>query len=301
MPLVWIAILVPLLLLAAGYYFMTLAVYPKVFKPEQVYQSEIERGGFRAEDFNSWPSQELDIPSPFGYRLRGLYFPIVGSQKTVIISHGITWGSIGMVQFIPMFRKHGFNVLIYDLRNHGRSGGKNTTFGFYEKYDLKSMVDWAFAALGPQGKVGTMGISLGAVTSIQHAAIDQRLSFVVSECPFSDLQRLFAFRLHEEYRLPPFPLMHLGSLWSRVLTGMSFGEISPVLDIEKIETPIFLVHTKEDDYVPWKMSVELYEHKVRGYRRLWLAPIGKHALAWKKNKAEYEQEMDTFLEEIGLA
>ncbi len=295
---VFIALLA--LLLAAGYYFMTQAVYPKVFSPEQVYQSEIEKGGFRPEELNAWPSQEVRLQSPFGYSLWGLYFPLEGSQKTLIISHGITWASMGMAQYIPMFRKHGFNVLIYDLRNHGRSGGKNTTFGFKEKYDLKAVVDWAMAHLGPRGKVGTMGVSLGAVTTIQHAVIDPRVSFLIPECPFSDLQRLFAYRLNAEYHLPPFPLLYLGSLWSQTLTGMRFGAISPVRDIEQVQAPVFLIHTKGDDYVPWKMSVELYEHKTHGYRKLWLAPTGAHAQAWKENKLEYERQIDQFLQEIGM-
>ncbi len=288
------------LLLGVGYYFMALAVYPKVNTPEQVVQAEIERGGFRQEDLNAWASRDVQVQSPFGYTLCGHYFSMPGSQKTVVISHGITWGCFGMLQYVPMFRKHGFNVLIYDLRNHGHSGGKNTTFGFYEKYDLKVMLDWSLAQLGPEGKVGSMGVSLGAVTTIQHAAIDPRVAFVIPECPFSDLQQLFAYRLKREYHLGPFPLLNLGSLWSRLLTGMSFGAVSPVRDIEKIAVPVFLVTTMGDDYVPWKMSEELYEHKSQGYRKLWLAPNGKHAQAWKENRAEYEREMDQFLDEIGM-
>lgn len=300
----WIPITILLLaalLLAGGYHFMTLAVYPKVYSSEYVYQAEVERGALAPEEYNRWPRQELSIHSPFGYPLRALYFPIQGSQKTVIISHGITWNLYGMVQYMPMFRKRGFNVLIYDLRNHGRSGGKNTTFGFYEKQDLKAVFDWALAQLGPEGRVGTMGVSLGAVTSIQHAAIDPRVAFVIPDCPFSDLVRLFTCRLRLEYRLPPFPLLNLGNFWSRLLTGMSFGEVSLLDDMQKITAPVFLVHTRQDDYIPCEMALELYEHKQQGYRKLWLAPNGAHAEAYWKNRTEYEQQLGDFLTAIELA
>ncbi len=70
--------------------------------------------------------------------------------------------------------------------------------------------------------------------------------------------------------------------------------------MRQIEAPVFLVHTQGDDYVPWQMSVELYESKTHGYRKLWLAPNGVHAQAWKKNKHEYEQQIDEFLHEIGM-
>jgi pimeloyl-ACP methyl ester carboxylesterase len=299
----WIGIILlvlVILLLAAGYYLARVAIYPKVFTPEEIYRGEMEKGYSIEEIINTWPKKEVQIHSPAGYDLNALYLPLGDSQKTVILNHGITMGLFQMIVFSSIFRRHGFNVLVYDLRNHGRSGGENTTFGFYEKHDLKAVVDWAFNQLKPGGKIGTMGLSLGAATALQHAAIDPRLSFIIVDCPYSNIFELFRFRLKEDYHLPAFPILHIGMWLIWFITSARLQSISPRDEVEKFDTPLLIIHGQEDTYIKPEMSVELYEHKTRGIRKLWLAPNAGHAESYDKNPEEYARQVQAFLEEIHL-
>lgn len=78
--------------------------------------------------------QAVSFKSLDGVNLSGWYIPSKGSDKLVIFNHFMVgnkagavphkdWGNIG-VDFIPIY-KHlvdaGYNVLTYDLRNHGES------------------------------------------------------------------------------------------------------------------------------------------------------------------------------------
>lgn len=287
-------------LFGAGFYFARVALYPRVYEVDYTLNHEIESGHFIEKDYQTWAKEEIHIRSPYGYALYGVYHPINESQKTVVISHGITWSLYGSVKYAALFRKRGYNVLLYDLRNHGRSGGSNTTFGYYEKHDLKAVVDWAFNRLGSSGIVGTMGESLGASVTLQHAAIDPRVAFAVADCPYSDLVGLFTYRMKEEYHLPPFPLLKVASLVSWLLTGMRFDHVSPIRAMAQIETPIFFVHGSQDEYICPDMSVDMYNAKTRGARKLYLAPNAGHAQSFSNNRDECDQKLGEFLQSIGV-
>jgi uncharacterized protein len=297
---IYIAAAILLLLLACGYYFARLVIYPRVFPFEEVLQTEVECGRLNQAEYGLWPRERVWIPSQFGYKLFAIYHPVEGARRTVILTHGITWCYYGMVLYASLFRKRGFNVLLYDIRNHGRSGGKNTSFGYFEKQDLKTLVDWAFTRLKPGGTVGTFGLSLGAVTTLQHAAIDPRIAFAISDCAFSSLPEQLAYLMRRDYHLPPFPLLSLANIFVRLIAGWSFSQASPIITIGQVETPVFFIHGQNDTYILPKMSVDLYHAKTLGIRKLFLAPNAAHAESLPHNLAEYDQLLGEFLHEIGI-
>lgn len=300
MVLLALLIVILIALLGAGFYFTRVLLYPKVMPFDETRKSAVEWGWLDDTLYTSWPTEEFFVDSPHGYQLSAVYHPVEGSQRTVVISHGITFSMYGAVKYASLFYKRGFNVLMYDLRYHGRSGGPNTAFGFYEKDDLKTMVDWAFSRLEPGGIVGTIGESLGAAITLQHACIDSRIAFCITDCPYSNLPELLAFRLREDYHLPAFPLLPVANLLTRIFAGWSFDQASPIRCIPEIETPIFFIHGQNDTYIQPKMSQDLYDAKRRGYRKLYLAPNAGHVESLVANPVEYEQQVDTFLREIGV-
>jgi pimeloyl-ACP methyl ester carboxylesterase len=287
-----------LLVLLAGFYFASLVIYPRVFPYEKTYQIEVEKGKIIPEEYNNWPKEEFSLTSPHGYQLHCLYFPVEGSKKTIIISHGVTYTLYGSIKYLPLFYKRGFNVLLYDLRNHGKSDRLNTTFGVEEKFDLKALVDWVVLHNGPDEIIGTMGESLGAAITLQHAGIDSRITFAVSDCSFSNLPDLLKYRLHEEYRLPPFPMLPVSDLFCYTLAGWHYEQSSPISAVMTTATPIFFIHGQEDKYIPPEMSQAMFEAKKHGYRKLYLAPNADHAQSLWQNRQDYDQQIEAFLRDI---
>ncbi len=291
---------VVILLLLAGWFFARIIIYPKRFGNEETYNLEKDGGKLVELEYNSWKKEEIWIPSDYGYLLHGFFFPIEGTARTIIFSHGITYTLYGSVKYMKMFRELGFNVLIYDNRFHGLSGGRNCTFGYFEKFDLKSITTWLINKTGPQTIIGTHGESMGAAISLQHAAIDDRIRFTISDCSFSMLADQLSYRLKTEYYLPKFPFMTLANIMTRWMAGLDINKISPVMAVQQFAAPALFIHGLDDHYIPVSMAHELFEHKMNGPRDIYLASMAGHAESCWSDPVEYTRIVQKFLKENNI-
>jgi len=302
MPILLLLLALLLLFFSIAFYLYRVAFFPKRYTYDETIHLEIDAGKINSFDsFNNWPHEDLTIQSPFGYTLRARYFPLEGSTKTVIFSHGITITLFGSAKYMAMFRRRGYNLFVYDNRRHGMSGGSFCSFGFFEKHDLKTMVDWVLEKTGPGSLVGTHGESLGAAITLQHAALDPRIAFAIADCPFSDLHELFKLRLKQDYHLPAFPLLDICRIYAKLLLGFDLLQSSPIRYLSSVKTPVLLIHGQEDTYILPQMSKDLYAAKTQGPRRLYLVPGAAHACAYSTSPDEYERQVNLFLDEQRIA
>ncbi|MCI3927160.1 alpha/beta hydrolase [Paenibacillus sp. TRM 82003] len=283
-------------LLLITYYFSNQVLGIRTHPNEAILMHELNQGRISREQFELLPKEQVVIDSPYGYKLNAWFVPSAEgiASRTVVFAHGVTSSLLGMLKYTDMFRRRGFNVLLYDHRRHGLSGGRFTTYGYYERYDLKAAVDWVCARFGADTTVGVFGESMGAATTLLYAAIDDRPAFVVADCPYSDLAEQMAYRLKVQYRLPKFPLLMITSLWCKLRAGFYFHEVSPIEEIDRVKAPVLFIHGQKDAYVPNRMTEAMHARR-KGAKELYLAPNAAHAEAWAKNREEYERMLDSFL------
>src|SRR4029453_4319375 len=92
-----------------------------------------------------------------GVNLQGWRGEGEGNRRgTLIYLHGIADNRASGAGVIERFRKNGFDVIAYDSRAHGESEGKACTYGFFEKQDLRAVLDTVHS-----GPVVLIGSSLG--------------------------------------------------------------------------------------------------------------------------------------------
>lgn len=301
----WMGIAVGVLLgavIGALWYFSSRVIRIEVWDNGRIEAFETETGVWRNGYLEGLPKEEVRIDSPFGYPIRGWFIPYgETSDRTVILVHGVTRSRMASVKYVELFRKRGFNVFLYDHRRHGESGGRSTTYGYYEKLDLKACVDWVVQRTGPGAVIGIHGESMGAATALQHAGVDHRARFYIADCPYSDVSGQLAHRLKEEYRiLPAFPIIPLVGILCRLRAGFRLRDVSPLEAMKRTETPVLFIHGEDDSYVPTEMSKTM--HRVKpGPKGLYLVPGAGHAEAYMKNPDEYDRIIGVFLRDIGLA
>lgn len=288
-----------LLLFFGGRYLAGLSLCPKTESRDETYARELKNGAIDEDFYKKLPKQEVCISSEYGYKLHGLWFSNNDSKNTIIICHGHTVNLNSAIRYMKIFYTRGFNVLIYDHRYHGESGGEYCTMGFYEKFDLKSWVTWVIGKTGENSIIGTHGESMGASTVLMHAAIDDRISFTISDCPFESVYEEFKYRLKVEYKLPPFPLLQIANLFTKIRTKTFYGNIAPIKVICDIKTPVLFIHGDNDNYVPCSHTIHLYQLK-KGFKQLYIAKGAEHAKSFNVDKAEYEKVVHCFLRSAGI-
>lgn len=270
---------------------------------DQAMEQEIKQGYIKEGYYHSLEKENFKLISEEGYNLTGqLIKNPIPSKKYIVFCHGYGFNRIGSVKYVDIFLKEGFNVVLYDHRNSGESEGEYTTMGYFEKEDLKKVIDYMYNRFGKDIIVGTHGESMGAATVILHCAEDKRVKFVIADCPYSDLRKQLAYRLKIEHKLPQFPFLNVASIFSKKRAGFFFGQISPIRVIEAhnglADIPIFFIHGDADAYIPVAMTEQMYKVK-KGYKKLYLAKGADHAISVCVDREKYTNEVHEFLVDVG--
>ncbi|MBM4762197.1 alpha/beta hydrolase [Bacillus sp. B15-48] len=289
-----------ILLTAFGVYFTNRIMFIKKKKEEDIVFRDEKAGFMKNADFKSLPQRKVSITSPFGYSLQAIAVEPWNTNRYMIFCHGVTENKMSSVKYMNLFIERGFNAVIYDQRRHGESGGKTTSYGYYEKFDLKAVVDWLNMEKGSNLFLGIHGESMGAATMLQYAgALEDGADFYIADCPYSDFSEQLAYRVKEEVNLPPKMMIPLARLFLKVRDRYHLSHVSPISSIEKIHNPVLFIHSKKDDYILPNMTQELY-HRKRGPKQLFLAKNGLHARSLSENREEYERALDDFLDKASL-
>jgi pimeloyl-ACP methyl ester carboxylesterase len=178
-------------------------------------------------------------------------WPTAGpARATVVLAHGFGAGvaECRVVALAEALADAGFDVLGYDARGHGGSGGA-TTLGDREALDVAAAV----AAVEPgRGPVVVVGASMGAIAALRYAAsAPGTLAGVVSvSCP-------------ARWRLPRNARGVLSALMTKTPLGRSMAlrhmgvriapdgarEAPPVELVAGLGVPLVVVHGRRDPFI----------------------------------------------------
>ena len=278
-----------------GYYFSERVIHIKKKDEQEIINREMALNHLIPEEYNKIPKEEIWISSPHGYKISCVLLKPHAEKKYVIFSHGVTESKMSSIKYANLFLKRGFNAIIYDQRRHGKTGGTTTSYGYFEKDDLKAIVDW-LKDREDDILLGIHGESMGAATTLLYAGeLGGEADFYVVDCPFSDLEELLAFRMKCELKyMPPSILLPLGDPFLKLRAGFSMKNVSPISAVQNIHKPVLFIHSAKDDYILPYMTRDLYEQKT-GEKMLFIAKNGAHAQSLNENRLEYEEILDQFL------
>lgn len=253
--------------------------------------------------------QEIEFPSRLGdITLSGWIIPadsgleVEGAQAVVLV-HGINstrTGSDGQTTLLAsMLVQAGYNVLMFDLRGHGISGGDQISGGYIERLDVLGAVD----VLRDRGlsldSIGLLGFSMGAATALLAAAGEPGVGALVVDSPYADVSDLMA---QETARATPLPewaapvFIPMTKLIAGVLYDIDVGAMVPDVAVESLNYPILVVHGTTDDRIPTEQGKRVHA-AAHPDSELWLVEGVDHTEAFDTYPDIYVERVTAYFAE----
>ena len=222
-----------------------------------------------------------------GLTLRGWYCRTAAGtpRATVIYLHGIADTRTSAAGVIARLLPRGFDVVAYDSRAHGRSDGSMCTYGFYEKADLRKVID----ATGSD-RIVLIGMSLGAAVALQEAAGDPRVRAIVAADTFSDLRTVARERAPRI--MPAFSVREAFAV-AEARGHFRVDDVSPLRAAAHIMAPVLLLHSADDGETRPDHSRRVFD-ALTGSKRLILVAGARHS---QSLRADVWPAIDAWLDE----
>lgn len=198
--------------------------------------------------------------------------------KTVIFCHGNA-GNIShrldTVDFYHNVMK--CNLIIFDYSGYGKSGGNVGEKACYK--DSQEVYDYVTKTLKVDSKnIIIHGRSLGGAVAID-LAVNRKCAGLVMESTFTSIPDM------ADDMVPIFPIQ-----W---FVRIKFDSIDK---IDQLKVPILLIHSEEDEVIPYAMGEELFEQAKKP--KFWLKISGDHNGGWIESQKVYSKGMKDFFEAL---
>jgi fermentation-respiration switch protein FrsA (DUF1100 family) len=174
-----------------------------------------------------------------GVLLHGWFVPRSGSDLALLFFHGNAGNISHRRDSIEVFHRLGLNVLIFDYRGYGRSGGSPSETGLYR--DARAAWDWLTNEGGfPPRRVLLFGRSLGGVVASKLASQTNPRALIL-ESSFSSARDV---------------ARHLFPLLSRLL-WLRY-DLDAASSVRQVGAPILFMHSPDDEIIPYALGRKLF-------------------------------------------
>jgi alpha-beta hydrolase superfamily lysophospholipase len=193
-----------------------------------------------------------------GITLAGRRWLTDAPRASVVLAHGFSAHrhDAHLVATAEHLHRSGFDVITYDARGHGASGGR-CTLGDLERHDVASAVELARSRTD---RVIAVGASMGAIAVLRHAAGDRALAGVVAvSCPARWRLPRNLLGLSSAALTRTAPGRMLAQRVMRVRLASAWTDASPPVDlVGAITAPVAFVHGDRDRFIRASDAAELY-------------------------------------------
>ncbi|MCM8766585.1 MAG: alpha/beta hydrolase [Candidatus Omnitrophica bacterium] len=239
------------------------------------------------------PYENITLKTEDGKKLIGWLIYSEKSKGIIICLHGYPANKSDILPVVEFLYPE-FSLLLFDFRAHGESQGKVCYFGLKEFLDVKSAID--FIKNNEKVKnlpIGVWGYSFGGAVGIISAAKYKDIKSLVTDSAFANFPDMV-----KNYYKNLGPLKYIFSSFSiflgRHVFRSDFKLNSPENFISSLTCPILIIHSRNDDFVPFVHAEKLYE-KANQPKEIYIVE-GPHTGLDRAYTNEYREKVKNFFE-----
>lgn len=204
------------------------------------------------------PYKDIEFFTEDGKRISGWFIESKKASSVIICLHGYPANKSDILPFVE-FLYPDFSLLLFDFRAHGESSGKITHFGLKEHLDVKAAIRWLRANKETEKcKIGIWGYSLGGAVGIISADGNSEIKALVTDSAFANFPEMVT-HYYKNFGPLKYIFASLSRLLGRWVLRADFSLNSPENRISGIKCPILLIHSEEDEFVPFEHAKRLFE------------------------------------------
>jgi fermentation-respiration switch protein FrsA (DUF1100 family) len=264
-------ILLPIIILALFFvFYVRFLEKTSVFFPSKEIVSTPENVGLDYLDVYFLSGKDV--------KLHGWYVKKMEANPTVIFFQGNAGNISDRLEKIFMFHEMGMNVFIFGYRGYGYSEGSSTEETLYQ--DALAAYEYLVKEEGVDSKsIVLYGASLGGAAAMD-LATKSEVAAVIIDSSFTNAGDMAK-------RIVPFV--------PKFLLSLKLDNLSKIKEITK---PILLIHSQEDQTVPFRFGKQLYE--AANQPKTFLEISGGHNDGHIYDQKKFFKGISNFLKENNL-
>lgn len=195
----------------------------------------------------------------------------------ILLVHG--WGSnrARMLRYVNPLYEAGFSILLFDVRSHGESDAVPalTVKTFREDVEAAIHYAWSRGDVNPD-QIGILAHSFGGYGSTLAIKNKLNIKALITDSMPAQFRTIMESYL-SKYKLPFYPigylLLKLGFLRAKISKN-ELEELDVIKALDQSHTPVLLIHSINDDYVPASELDHIIEHASPSVEYLYVESLG---------------------------